>query len=147
MVLGILALLVGVGSYVSLSSSSPTPDSSSKIPTLTLAYLVVYSPFNGSIHAIVSESRTLLSQQMTNCGVVTHEFNNATKIASCIFPDLASQGLAMINATSYSGITSVIHHMNAYYVDDSRSPPQIALKVGWSGCRNSDYGNGTIPCN
>lgn len=160
-------LIVGFGSYLTFRGnqqssiqsvpsglcSAPPPNSVtvtnpvasdvwSGPPYPGFQYFLTYNSSDGAIDSIVAEPSCEVSQNLSNCGLAGSNVSMSAA-SQCLFPP--QPGYDILNATSFSDITTVAHHSSAYYVNTQTL--QILLRPGWSNCSNQNYGNGTTPCN
>ncbi|MDA4110892.1 MAG: hypothetical protein OK439_00015 [Thaumarchaeota archaeon] len=110
-------------------------------------YYLFYNLSNGVINAIITDRQASVIQSLSHCGISASGFDNMTLASGCLFADTSARGEGVINATSYSNLSTIIQHSNAFLVNVSSSVPVIDMKSGWSNCSNPYYGNGTTPCN
>lgn len=164
--IAVLILVVGFGSYLTLRGNQQNPIQSSPSdpcsaplqnsvtvtdpvsdvwsgpPYPGFQYFLTYNSSDGAVDAIQAEPSCEVSQNLNNCGLAGSNVSMSAA-SQCLFPPQA--GYDILNATSFSDITTVAHHSSAYYVNVQTL--QILLRPGWSNCSNPNYGNGTIPCN
>jgi hypothetical protein len=107
-------------------------------------YFLLYSTTTGAINSITTMPSRMVSYDLVNCGFSSSTSQNMSSVTECIFPNLPS-GVGVLNATGYSNLATIASHMNAYQVN--LSTLQITVKPDWTSCTNSNYGNGTVPCN
>ena len=110
-------------------------------------YFLFYLKSNGTIWATQYETQQQTTQDLLDCGIVGTNQSVMSVAIPCLFPQAASQGEGVLNATSYSNLSALVLHAGAYYVDSSTNPPTIRVRAGWVNCANPNYGNGTNGCN
>jgi hypothetical protein len=144
--LGTMAMTGAFGAQSNQESSSFVDTRSAENPAIWnqapypgYEYFVQYNTTTGNINAVMAvPSQTVIQELIGKCA------SNQSNSMTCINDGLPT-GVADLNLTSYTNITAIEKHMDAFYVN--LNAQDVELRSGWKNCSNPNYGNGTNPCN